>query len=57
MAISSTQEIHCPKCGVLIRKVDMKLLKVKTCPDCGSQQAIYLNYFPPPTMIPLEYEA
>ncbi len=41
---SATQEIHCPKCGVLIRKVDVKLLKAKTCPDCGSQQAIYLDF-------------
>lgn len=33
-------EIHCPKCGVLIRE----LTKPTQCPDCGEPQAIALYF-------------
>lgn len=33
-------EIHCPKCGELKRLLKTK--DQKKCPDCGSQQAIFL---------------
>lgn len=41
---TATQEIHCPKCGVLIRKVDLRLMKARRCPNCNNPQAIYLDY-------------
>jgi hypothetical protein len=33
-------EIHCPNCGVLLRVV----LQQNSCPDCDSEQAIFLPY-------------
>jgi predicted RNA-binding Zn-ribbon protein involved in translation (DUF1610 family) len=42
---ATNYEIHCPSCGVLIRRIREDRAKERSCPDCKHPQAIWLLFY------------